>query len=263
MKCEPFVISLIVGLVAALAGGEGCGGSNRRPMSPSGPTRPPRPNGPAYTISGVISEYRGGPASSVNVALLECDVSWGITCETQTDQQGHYSLSSPGAAPTGLAVWKKGYQSAWKYNVSGEDSTVNFVLHPSVIVNTSGATVAGTIRGDEFMAGDDVLFGGLCAHTACKVMAFAEFIGAPREFEVRLRWTDSTRQLALYHFKGDPDSLSLDQLAERYCCSAELAATLEVSGYFDAIAVAFEQAGGGPPGPADAQSFELTARALR
>ena len=61
-----------------------------------------------------------------------------------------------------------------------------------------------TIRGDEFMGGDDVLFGGLCAHTACKVMEFSDFVGSPRRVEIRLRWMDATHQLALYKTAGDP-----------------------------------------------------------
>jgi hypothetical protein len=65
-----------------------------------------------------------------------------------------------------LAVAKTGYQSAWKNNLSAQDSTANFVLGPRVTVPANGGMVAGTIFGDEFMAGDDVLFGGLCARTA-------------------------------------------------------------------------------------------------
>jgi hypothetical protein len=95
-------------------------------------------------------------------------------------------------------------------------------------------------------------------------MEFDNFIGAPRQAQVRLRWADSTHQLALYRFGGDPDSiLSIDQPAARYCCSSELVATVSVSGYFDAIAVAFEQAAGGPPGPSDSQTFELTIQQVR
>jgi hypothetical protein len=39
--------------------------------------------------------------------------------------------------------------------------------------------------------------------------------------------------------------------------------TISVSGYFDALAVAFEQAGSGPPSPSDSQPFELTVRPMQ
>ena len=270
MKRQSFVSGAVISLVAALAVCEGCGGSNRgptgpipsgptAPTAPSGPVGPPRPSGPTYTISGVITEYRGGPLGGATVVVFSCNHFWGIPCDTQTDQQGHYTVASPSAEPTALGVWKQGYQQAWKNNVSAQDSTANFVLHRSIAVSAFGGTLTETIWGDELMGGDDVLFGGLCVHTACKVMEFGNFIGPPRRAEVRLRWTDPRRQLALYKFNGDPDSI-LDsvQPADRYSGSSELIATVSVGGYFDAIAVAFEQAGGGPPGPADSQQFELT-----
>jgi hypothetical protein len=123
-------------------------------------------------------------------------------------------------------------------------------------------TVTGTVRGDDLL-GQDVLFGGLCAHTPCKVMEFGEFIGNPRRFELTLRWNDPTRQLALYKFAGDPDVRVQVQPGERYAGPSELVATVSVSGYYDAIAVAFEQAGDGPPGPSDSQPFELTVQPVR
>jgi hypothetical protein len=196
------------------------------------------------------------------VVVFSCNRFSGIPCDTQTDQQGHYTVASPSAEPTALGVWKSGYQDAWKYRVSAQDSTANFVLHRSVTVSAAGSALTETIRGDEFIGGDDVLFGGLCVHTACKVMEFGNFVGSPRQVEIRLRWTDPTHQLALYKTAGDPDTISLSQPADRYSGSSELVATASVSGYFDAIAVAFEQAGGGPPGPSDNQPFELTVRPI-
>lgn len=247
-------------VAAALINGEGCGGADR------GPTAPTAPSGPSYTISGVVTAYRGGPLGGVGVGMSPCNVYWAISCSTWTDQQGHYTVSSPGASPVGLGVGKEGYQTAWKNRVSVEDSTANFVLHPSVPLNPDGATLAETIWGDEFMAGDDVLFGGLCVNTPCKVIMFTEFSGLDLPVELRLRWATPTRQLALYRFGGDPDSIpELGQPVKRFCCSSEseVVANVNVNGYFDALAVAFEQAGGGPPGPADSQPFELTVRQIR
>ena len=261
MKRQSLVISVTLSLSVALAASEGCGGPNREL---TGPTTPTRPSGPSYTISGTITAYRGGPLSAVRVGI-ECQAYWGIPCTAETDLQGHYSLSSPGAAPTGLWVGREGYQTAWKTSVSAQDAIANFVLHPSMMtLNPNGDVVAGTISGDEFMAGDDVLFGGLCARTACQVIEVAGFVGGPRLFELTLRWNNPARQLALLISRENDDSFH-SAPADRYCCSSELSsiATVYLSGYYQVVAVAFEQAAGGPPGPADGQPFELTLRPMQ
>jgi hypothetical protein len=263
MRRQVFASGAVISLVAALVVG-GCGSSNRgpttAPTAPTGPPAPPAPIGP-YTISGVVTEYHGGPLPFVNVTAFPI-LGEGYNA-AQTDVQGHYSFSAPAAGMVGLGIGKNGYQSAWKANPSPHDSTANFVLQRRVKLDFSLASAfSGTIHGDEFMAGDDVLFGGLCVHTACKVIEFPNFHGS-YQVEVRLRWNDPTRQLAVYKYRGDPDVLFSSPPADRYCCSSELVATVLVSGYYDAMAIAFEQAGGGPPGPADAQQFELTVRPLR
>jgi hypothetical protein len=161
MKRQLFVSGAVINLVAALVVGEGCGASH------SGPTAP---SGPPFTISGVITAYRGGPVSGVSVAAARA--------VTQTDAQGHFTLQvQPGTdplVPVTLDVWKEGYAPTWKTNVTSQDSTANFVLYPSLTLSASGDTGAGTIWGDELHAGDvgdDVLFGGLCVHTACRVVS--------------------------------------------------------------------------------------------
>ena len=267
MKRQLFVISVMV----ALAGGAGCGGSSSNCSGLTAPT------GPTYTISGVITAYRGGPVGGATVYAYPVYASpFEGTChgtpDTQTDQQGHYSWSSLGSGTVSLLVGKEGYQIAYKNNLSAQDSNANFVLQPYVTIKPNGDTLAGTVWGDEFIAGDDVLFGGLCAHTACKIVEF-DLRGAGFQFpniklvEVRLRWNDPARQLALYishvgNLEGPP--FTYGTTSERHCCSAELAGTADLGKYFpDVIAVAFEQAAGGQPGPADSQQFELTVQPVR
>jgi hypothetical protein len=240
-----------------------CGGSTRpTPTAPSGgnesmttgsPGVPSTLIGPKYTISGAVTEYRGGLVAGASVGAYDsCNAS------TQTDGHGQYVIACQ--YPTVVGVWKAGYERAWKKNVSTDNPTFDFVLHRSITLTAFGTALAETIRGDEFVAGDDVLFGGLCAHTPCKVMEFADFTGKPRQVTIQLRWNDPTHQLALYKYEGDPDSIPSDQRAVRYCCSSELLVRVYVSGYFDAIAVGFEDAGGKSPDPADSQQFELTVR---
>jgi len=234
------------------------------------------PSGPRYTISGVITAYRGGPVSGATVWAYPVYASPSEgTCDgtpsTHTDQQGHYSWSSLGSGTVSVAVGKDGYETAYKNNLSVRESTANFVLHPLVTVNANGDTVAGTVWGDEFVAGDDVLFGGLCAHTACKIVEF-DLRGAGFQFpdvklvEVRLRWNDPAHQLALYvsHVGNLEDPpFTYGTTVERHCCSDELVGRADVGKYFpDVVAIAFEQAGVGPPGPIDSQTFELTVRPI-
>ncbi len=265
---ELFALTVITSLVAVLAGGAGCGRSSSNCPGLTAPT------GPTYTISGVITAYRGGPVSRATVWAypVYASLSEGTcngTPSTQTDQQGHYSWSGPSSGTVSLAVGKEGYQTAYKNDLSEQNSTANFMLHPRVTVPANGGMVAGTISGDEFVAGDDVLFGGLCARTACKIFEFQGVPGSgpiPKLVEVRLRWNDPARQLALYisHVGNleDPPFTS-GTTAERHCCSAELVATANLANYYlDVIGVAFEQAAGGPPGPSDNQSFELTVRPI-
>jgi hypothetical protein len=190
-----------------------------------------------------------------------CEASWGVICNTSTDTQGRFSLSSPGADPTELGVGKIGYQPAWKRAVSAQEPTANFVLHPSVTLKSTGDTLTGTIWGDEFMAGDDLLFDGLCARTACKVIMLTEYTGSPRPFELTLHWNDAARRLALFISRENDDFFHNPPApADRYCCSSEFPPIFSLSGYYQAIAVAFEQAAGGPPGPSDSQQFELRIR---
>ena len=267
MTKHPLAVCFFVGCVvgAALTAGS-CDDSSRRsrlrtrglpaPTSPTPAGVPPKPSGPTYTISGTVTEYRRGPLSGADIFVDSCHPLWGIRCDTQTDAQGRYTIESLSMEPTALGARKPGYQVAWWKRVSAQDATASFVLHPSVPLSAFGSTITGTIAGEEFQ-GDAFLFGALCSHTPCKVMKFDGFIGAPRQTEVRLRWADSTHQLALYKLDGDPDS---GKPALRYCCSTEIVETISVSGYFDAIAVAFEQAGGQPPAPSDSETFELTVR---
>jgi hypothetical protein len=223
------------------------------------------------TISGAVTGYRGGPLSGANV-LAEAFADPGPAqwpakqTTTQTDSQGRYTLSTISAGHVGLVVSKDGYMTAWKANLSPQNSIANFVLQPRVTdLSLDGTTVTGTIFGDEFMAGDDVLFGGLCARTPCKWFGFGGgFSGPDRQVEVRLRWNDPSHQLALYKSHQNSDGIfsSFDP-ATRYSGSSEVVAILSVNGYSDAIANAFEQNRGGPPSSSDSESFELTLRPIR
>jgi hypothetical protein len=218
-----------------------------------------RPTGPSFGISGTITAYHGGPLAGVSVDLYPCNLNWGIQCSTVTDAQGHYAISSPGAVIPSLSAWARGLQTVWKSRVTAQDPTADFVLHPELNLHVGGDTVSATILGDEFVGGEDVLFGGVCERRPCKVMMFEEFAGNPRQVELRLHWNDSTRQLTLYKYNGDPDSIPSEQRPpKRYSGPSELTTTVFVQGYFDALAVAFEGVAGQAPAPTDTQAFELS-----
>jgi len=234
-----------------------------RPTEPSAVDRPSP--GPPYSITGTVTAYHGGPLPGIVVGVYPCNEFWFNQCSTVTDAQGHYSISNPETvSATGLSAGGRGFQTIWKSRVTAQDPTADFVLHPEIDLKAAGDTVSDLISGDEFVGGDDILFGGLCNQAPCKTMEFAEFSGNPRGVEVRLRWNDPTRRLALYKYSGDPDSIPMPQRPpQRFSGLSEVVATIRVNGYFDALAVAFEKAGGGPPRPDDNQSFELTVRLVQ
>jgi hypothetical protein len=180
----------------------------------------------------------------------------------QTDEQGHYTLSS--VSSTIIGASKSGYESAWKLGVTRQTPSLDFVLYPKIVIDAHDGRFSGTLNGDEMMSGDDVTFGGLCEKVPCKFINFATFNFDDIPVEVRLRWSDPSQRLALYHFRGDPDSFPLAQRpAARFCCSSDEPITMKVNGYFDAIAVGFEEVDGHPPGLADTATFELTAKAVQ
>jgi hypothetical protein len=181
---------------------------------------------------------------------------------SQTDEQGRYTLSSV-ADVTDIGAYKSGYQSVWKVGVTRQNASVDFVLYPEIVIDENGGRFSGSLNGDEMMSGDDVTFGGLCKKVPCKFINFTEFAGQPIPVDVRLRWPDANRQLALYHFRGDPDALDPNQAADRFCCSSDVPITMNVSGYFDAIAVGFEEIDGHSPGPADTAAFEVITKAVQ
>jgi len=166
-----------------------------------------------------------------------------------------------------LDVWKDGYAPTWKTNVPSQDTTANLVLYPSPTLRASGDTVAGTIWGDELHAGDDILFGGLCVRTACRVISLDyPYPLTSADIEVRLRWADPTRQLALYTSIVEVVDFDPPKLVEqnRFCCSFEFVTTFSDQSRYGPpeyeyyLAVAFEQSGDRPPGPLDSEAFELT-----
>ena len=216
-----------------------------------------------YTISGVITAYQGGPLADVGIGVVPYPYGYGTSAKTDTD--GRYSVCGPAASKVGLQVYRNGYATAFKYDLLPRDQTVNLALRPGFEVPVGGGIVNGIIRGDEFEAGDDD-FGGVCVHTACKVVAFS-CSGCPcpsRSAEITLRWADPSSQLALY-FSNSGDYFpppSPVPAATRYCCSAPVVTTYTFNADYDYFAVGFEQIAAGPPGPANSQAFELTVRPL-
>jgi hypothetical protein len=241
------------GLFVMMGLAAGCGDSRPTTM----PTKTPSPF-PPFTISGLITAYRGGPLKSASV--FQCFVN--PSCVTsQTDEQGRFTLSSVDGGS--IEAWKSGYQSAWKLGgVTPQNASVDFVLCPQIVIDAHDGRFSGTLNGDEMMSGDDVTFGGLCNKVPCKFINFAEFDGENIPVEVRLRWSDPNWRLALYHYRGDPDAIQTPP-AVRFCCSSDEPITMKVNGYFDAIAVGFEEIDGHPPGLADIATFELTAKGVQ
>ena len=246
-----------------------CHGNGGPPTAPSG-AQAQTPSSsqqacalPPYVITGVITAYQGGPLADVGIEVVPYPFGFGT--ETKTDAQGRFSACGVTAPKVGLQIGRSGYATAFKYDLLPHDQTVNLALRPDLSVPSGGGIVTGIIRGDEFEAGDDD-FGGVCIHTACKVVSFSnDACPCPgRSAEITLRWADASSQLALY-FSNDgvyfPPPSPVPP-ASRYCCSAPVVATYIFNADFDRFAIGFERSAGGQPGPADAQPFELTVRPL-
>jgi hypothetical protein len=247
------VITIVMGIAEACAHSS----SSSSCVGLTGPT------GVANTVSGVVTEYGGGPVIGATVYAFGSEPGCNGTPSTQTDQQGRFnwSLAAPAA---GLDVWKEGYTHAWK-TIGASHAPTNFILHRSLTVNASGETIGGTVYGDEILDSDDLLFGGLCARAACKVIIVNDeptfALGFP-DLAVRLASTDSARQLALYVSTAevvdfDPPKI-VDQ--QRLCCAADLTTTLRNRREFSPpeyatfLAVASEQG----LAPGDSQPFQLS-----
>jgi hypothetical protein len=249
---------MITTLIIAIIDAQGCGNT----ATPSAPTVPAAPT--SFTISGVITTYHGGPVSGIRVTVGSIGGAAGPS--TITDEEGRYRVSSVSAKKVAIAIgiWEDSdlkYDAQFEY-VDPRDQTLNFVMHRRFSAPVDGTAVTGTISGDEIIAADD--YGGRCAHTACKLVGFQSVAFVPK-VEIRLRWTDPSRQLAIYISNADTDfpPWALPAPADRHCCSSELVATYTFSGESDEFAIGFEQVDGHPPGPAEAQEFELTISPIR
>jgi hypothetical protein len=182
---------------------------------------------------------------------------FGLAANTETDSQGHYSACSPSGGPVAIQVWtpnEPSYATALRYEVKPGERA-DFVVHARFLAPAGGGTVRGTIAGDESIAGDDE-FGGRCTGTPCKVVDFdGKEPAGP--VEIRLRWNDASRDLAVYvpHEDYLP---SRPGLSDRYCCTSELVVPYRFNGDWDRIAIGFEHIAGGKPSLADIQDFELT-----
>jgi hypothetical protein len=241
-----------------------CLGHSGPPTAPSGTQNRSSTSAcapPPYVISGVISASQGGPLADATIQVLPYP--YGLGTSAKTDAQGRFSACGVTAPKVGLQIWRSGYTTAFKYDLLPHDQTVNLALRQDVQVPVGGGTLNGTIRGDEFEAGDDD-FGGVCEHTACKVVSFS-YNACPcqnRSVEITVRWADVSSQLALY-FSNDgvyfPPPSPVPP-ATRYSSPSPVVATYNFNADFDRFAIGFEQAAGGQPGPNDSQAFELTLR---
>ena len=146
-----------------------------------------------------------------------------------------------------------------KFNVLPHDQTADFTLDPITPLPSGGYTFIGRIRGDEVLGANPI--GDPCTQRACRFVYLDDYKGLSKQIEVTLRWTNPSNQLTLYV----PNSLvywpgSYDGNMSRYCCSSPLSATYELNACLDFFVVAFEQAAGRLPGPADVQEFEFSVR---
>jgi len=271
---EPRHRSIVGSVVVALLLVTGCHGKEG-PIGPSGitpPTGEPAPPPPApapstpYTISGVVTEYRGGPVEGMTVELLTFEDGRAQDATVRTDAQGHYSLKGRQGGRAAVGVWSTSdvatqYATQYKYDLPTQDQRVDFVVHPRVTLQYGGdTTLTGVIHGDQFIPDDEL--GGRCASIGCIIVDF-ECCGPSRAAAVQLTlsWADPSRQLVFYipDFEYLPRSLPVPPAA-RVCCGSPLTTVYTFNADFDRIVIGFESVRGAPPGPNDLQTFQLAAK---
>jgi len=244
------------GVLLATLIGATCGGDSQ-PVAPGGTASPATPSAP-YTISGVVTEYHGGPLEGMSVDVTGSP--GGAVVRSKTDAQGRYSVLGPKASYVAVTVGSPPqaggrFPAQSRFGVPASDQTIDFVLHRDWSLYANGSSVTGTIHGDEIFA--DGRFLDRCTSVACVVVE-VDCCASDRGIDLTLSWDDPSRALVLYL---PADYTSSGAPATRVCCGSPLSTIYYLNEDVDAVAIGFEAVRGAPPAPNDSQTFRLTATA--
>jgi hypothetical protein len=207
-----------------------------------------------YSIVGTVRYYRGGPAAGITVRT---DRRGGVAnLTTETDPEGRFRFD--GISGGGVNVWlelQNDYRAEEIFNIGQENSPRDFILYPRVVADIGGGFIDSSIAGDQLLGPD--MYGGLCAHVACRLVEIGGAGGPQPAAQVRitLRWNNPASRLGLYI----PTSAYYPVPVQRLCCGSELTGTFTLTGGdFDAFLVGFEEFAGHRPETDDVQPFQVS-----
>ena len=157
-----------------------CNQSNP-PASFSGPAALP------YSVSGVVTEYRGGPLEGAAVKLFPNGFSRNNDVTHLTGEDGLYRFDGLSDVAS-LEVTRAGYVGM-KTTISALDKVVNFPLRRKLAL-AAGGSLAATVWGDDAPTLDE-----LTCQFGCVVVSMTS--SAAGTLRSRLEWNDAINRLDL------------------------------------------------------------------
>lgn len=247
-------------------GGSACGAQGS-PQTSSVPTAPSvsslSPTVPGvfqgtpvtFSVTGKVTAYGGQPIAGAAITLLTGLSSAHPIATTAVD--GTYQLTATEITPVDIEVSASGHFFFAAHRLTAIDQKVDFVLEPLTEIG-AGETLASTVTGDMLFSTGYPYDGisTVCQGMPCKRISFK--CCSPRNFNVRLEWSDPSAELAL-HLVQDP---YYPARTNRYCCTSPIEAPYSMNYDFDVAFVVYERRNGGTPSPQDSVSFTVRAEPL-
>jgi hypothetical protein len=219
----------------------GCAQNTTRPSEPVDQTAT-TVSGP-FTLSGTITEYRGGPLPGVLVTARP-NTPPGPLFTAVTEASGTFRFDGL-TVPTRISAEKAGFWPAGTGSYA-RTSVVNLPLARTMRI-AAGETLAATIWGDSALSGEDWT-GASCDHKACQMATVTA--PTPGTLTARLQW-DGPSELGVFistgffggHGASGPPPLE---------------ASLDVGAGETLVVISFERFAGRPIGPTLSQTYELS-----
>lgn len=244
--------TFMAGALVVVAAVGGCVGQNPARPSRSGDVGAQLPSGvtsttsASYTITGVVSERRGGPIADARVTARPNSPP-GSGRTTTTDANGRYAFDGLSGIVL-LDVAKAGYEPSGRSGILPKSQQVDFTLNRESWV-AAGQALAATIWGDDELIGIEDDTGLDCDHPACKLITVQ--IGEPGRLTVRLTWDNPASELTVGISTGISQAVIV-RGSSPIVASADLWRAGKGS-----VAVRFERHNGQPPRFDTGQPFVL------
>jgi len=210
------------------------------------PLTSPSPTVREFSVSGQVTEDRGGPLAGVHVEARLADSPGTRAGATDSDDAGMFRLDGL-TQRVNLIVSKTGYQQTGAGTFDA-DRVVNLTMVRRLEV-IAGKSLTGVIGGDSLLNGEDDTGAGCDANNlACLGVDLS--VPGPGTVTVRLTWPSPGSQLGLFVSTGFFAGVGKHG-----------ASPLEVSvdaRFATSVIVSYDSVNGRRPTAADVQPFELT-----